>query len=230
MSSFGGPTGGRQRFGTKVILNVYDLSPANQQFLNHIGVPVCHSGVEIDGREYTFAGGGGVFDTEPRDVPNATLAESIDMGLYEGTSADVRAAISELKAEFGPNDYNILLKNCNHFSNALVYSLLHIPIPAHVNRIANLGSMFACCIPKEMLSNAPVNEESSSSSGITQVFNNRNNSTPASTSAPTFSGGGQSLGGGTSSSSSSSSETESLIDRREKARNAALARFERGKE
>lgn len=49
----------------KVTLNVYDLSPVNE-FGHPIGLGVFHSGLEVDGREYTFAGGGGIFDHDPR--------------------------------------------------------------------------------------------------------------------------------------------------------------------
>ncbi|CAN0178973.1 unnamed protein product, partial [Hapterophycus canaliculatus] len=38
-----------------VTLNVYDLSPVNE-FGHPIGLGVFHSGLEVDGREYTFAG------------------------------------------------------------------------------------------------------------------------------------------------------------------------------
>ena len=36
-----------------------------------------HSGVEILGREYSFASGGGIFDSSPRDAPGAKFRESI---------------------------------------------------------------------------------------------------------------------------------------------------------
>lgn len=44
---------------------MYDLSPINE-FGYPIGLGVFHSGLEVSGREYTFAGGGGIFDHEPR--------------------------------------------------------------------------------------------------------------------------------------------------------------------
>ena len=43
--SFGGGGGGRTRHGMKVILNVYDLSPANETILNYIGFGIHHSGL-----------------------------------------------------------------------------------------------------------------------------------------------------------------------------------------
>lgn len=61
--SFGnGYNGGRTRMGTKVILNVYDLSPAND-CLYPVGCGLHHTGVEISGTEYSFASGAGVFES-----------------------------------------------------------------------------------------------------------------------------------------------------------------------
>ena len=48
-----------------MVLNVYDLSPINE-FGHPIGLGVFHSGLEVGGREYSFAGGGGIFDHDPR--------------------------------------------------------------------------------------------------------------------------------------------------------------------
>ena len=60
--------------GVKVYLNVYDLSPAND-FLYPIGFGLHHSGVEILGKEYTFASGAGIFDHNPREAPGAKFRE-----------------------------------------------------------------------------------------------------------------------------------------------------------
>lgn len=52
-------------FLRKVILNVYDLTPMNE-WVHPIGLGAYHSGIEISGREYTYAGGGGIFNHDPR--------------------------------------------------------------------------------------------------------------------------------------------------------------------
>ena len=39
----------------KVVLNVYDLSPSNK-YLYSIGLGFYHSGVEVNGKEYSFGG------------------------------------------------------------------------------------------------------------------------------------------------------------------------------
>ena len=108
--------------GTKVILNVYDLSPANEYLYsvgefpllenqgcslpnpNHDkGLGLHHSGVEVLGREYSFASGGGVFDSSPKEAPGAKFRESIELGHFEGGSAELNSAISGLRDEFGPD-------------------------------------------------------------------------------------------------------------------------------
>lgn len=52
-------------FPVQVILNVYDLSPINE-WGYPVGLGVFHSGLEVDGREYTYAGGAGIFSHDPR--------------------------------------------------------------------------------------------------------------------------------------------------------------------
>ena len=42
----------------------------------------------------------------------------------------------------------VLLRNCNHFADALCRELLGVGIPGYVNRLARIGSLARCCIPK----------------------------------------------------------------------------------
>ena len=72
----------------------------------------------------------------------------------------------ELQSNFGPDAYNLIHKNCNHFANAFVMKLIGRPIPPHVNRLAHMGSYISCIFPKKMLEAAPVGDgDSSSGSG-----------------------------------------------------------------
>jgi len=93
MSGGRGYEGGRTRMGTKVILNVYDLSPAND-CLYSVGMGLHHSGVEILGREYSFASGGGIFDSSPKEAPGAQFREAIELGAFDGGSSELQSAIS----------------------------------------------------------------------------------------------------------------------------------------
>ena len=55
---------------TKVLLNIYDLSP-NNDYLFPIGMGLHHSGVEITGREYSYGSQGGIYDGPPKDAGGA---------------------------------------------------------------------------------------------------------------------------------------------------------------
>jgi hypothetical protein len=229
--------GGRTRVGTKVFLNVYDLSPVND-YLYIAGLGLHHSGVEIMGSEYSFASGAGIFESSPKFAPGARFREQIDLGSFDGGQAELKKAISILRDDFGPDDYNLIRKNCNHFANALVRKLMNKAMPGHVNRLADIGMCCSCFLPKKLLENAPVGDPNASSSGGSSGFLVKagNRSSPPNSGAvqqASFGGSGARLGG-TSTSSSSSSDTSSnqksspddLTDRREKARKAALLRLE----
>lgn len=244
--------------GTEVFLNIYDLTPAND-FLYNAGLGLHHSGVEIMGTEYSFASGAGIFNAPPKEAPGAIFRESIRMGTFEGGSAEVRTAVSELRDDFGPDAYNLVLKNCNHFASAICWELLGKAIPGYVNRLADLGGCCKCLIPQQMLESAPVGHEggggsTTSDSGF-HVHRSASSSSGNSRLPPpqAFSGHGSTLGGATSSSAAGGGENagfagkfagavggalkmrtaakgpttgDDLVDRRERARKAALARLE----
>jgi deubiquitinase DESI2 len=229
-------------------LNLYDLSPAND-YLYPVGFGLHHSGVEVLGSEYSFASNAGVFEATPKEAPGAKFRDQILMGVMDGGQMELKKALDDLRDAFGPNDYNIIRKNCNHFANAMVYRLLGKEIPGYVNRIAQVGACCACLIPRQMLENAPVGDpdatnNSSSSNSFGGVYANapQGNNMRAFTgtgysladASTTTSSNGESTGGligsllGVGSNTTNSNKgTDDLTDRREKARKAALARLEK---
>ena len=166
--------------------------------------------------------------------------------LFQILTSHANSNYVDLRTEFGPEAYNLITKNCNHFANALVYTLLAKQIPTYVNRLANLGSFVSCLLPKKMLENAPVGGDTnngSSSSGF-QVHTRGAMNGKTSNCATAFSGSGTTLGTSSSSSGSGSGirsvlgnvggfggslaenkGTNDLTDRREKARRAAMTRL-----
>ena len=161
------------------------------------------------------------------------------MGSYDGGSKELNKALDDLRGNFGPSDYNLVRKNCNAFCNALVLRLLQKPIPSYINRLAQLGNCCSCLLPKQLLEDAPVggsgnNRNTGNQSFLVPTHASMNRGSTASTTSTgsSFSGQGYSLGGGGSSSSSSKAtgNTSDLVDRREKARKAALARLERNQQ
>ena len=192
-----------------------------------------HTGVEVAGQEYSYGSGGGIYDGPPKQAPGARFRCQLEMGTFDGGTQELNKALDELrhKGGFGSNGYNLIRKNCNHFCNALVWQLLRRPIPAHINRLANLGDCCSCLLPKELLGDSPVggsggnNESSTSSFHPTRASMNRGGGEGNNISMNIFSGKGQSLNAGSSTSSSSVAQPD-LTDRRERARKAALARLE----
>ena len=130
------------------------------------GFGAFHSGVEIFGREFTFAKGG-IFYTPPREVPPpAKFRESIVMGTVNMNPRDLDYLLDELRKEFKGDDYHILLRNCNHFADAFIQRLLQKDIPGYVNRLAYVGSMFSCLMPPSLLDQNPVDSTSNSNYDI----------------------------------------------------------------
>ncbi|OQS00610.1 hypothetical protein ACHHYP_03269 [Achlya hypogyna] len=205
---------------TAVILNVYDLMEANA-YMHGLGLGAFHSGVDVGGDEFSFAGGAGIFTCRPKQADGAVFRESIHMGYFDGSSVDARRAIEDLRQDFQGNQYNLLTKNCNTFSNEVCLRLLGIPIPSYVNRIAYLGSFLSCLLPRELTGQAPVE-------GDTPIA--CNHSSHRAPSYKSFGGSGISLNGSVPKTTPSPATDEDAATRREKRRLAAMKRFEQSQE
>ena len=172
-----------------VKLNVYDLNEMNETTYL-FGFGAFHSGVEIFGREYTFAKGG-IFYTPPKEVPPpAKFRESIEMGVFNSNPRDLDYLLDELRNEFKGDDYHIVFRNCNHFADAFVQKLLQREIPGYVNRLAYVGSMFSCLMPPSLLDQNPIDASNTSNS----ISNNRR---ITNTTSHPFTSKGNTLGGST---------------------------------
>jgi len=134
----------------QVFLNVYDLHHSND-YSYYIGIGIFHSGVEINGREYSYGGHeysySGVFDIVPRTASGAKFRESISLGHTRLSKTELERIIDDLSDQFTGNSYHPLTRNCNTFSNELCLRVLNRGIPGYVNRLANLGSVMSCLIP-----------------------------------------------------------------------------------
>jgi deubiquitinase DESI2 len=125
------------RHGEPVYLNIYDISSLNG-FLHPVGIGLYHTGIEINGVEYMY--GMGISEVVPRqDIEFAKFRESIEIGRVKLFNKEIRNRIYDLLPEFNSKDYNPVLRNCNHFSNAICQILLNKDIPNYVNRLANTG-------------------------------------------------------------------------------------------
>ncbi|KAI8879622.1 DUF862-domain-containing protein [Backusella circina FSU 941] len=153
----------------KVVLNVYDMLQPG--FITNVGfalgVGIYHSGVEIGDQEYCFGGHDyehvtGVFMVKPTVGPQGLLfKQSIHMGFTDLTQQQVEKILQDISKTYVGTSYNLLTRNCNHFSEELCKKLTGKAIPGWVNRAARLGTMFPCVIPTEWVEPPDINEQSS---------------------------------------------------------------------
>ena len=119
---------------TKIRINVYDLLDIGP--LKTIGLGLHHTGVQIgDHSEYEYGDGYGVAIIEPKTANGATFSHSIDLGTIK--QCKVAEALREIYSDFTCDNYDILSRNCNHFTEQFVYKLAKYRIPKYINRFAS---------------------------------------------------------------------------------------------
>jgi len=118
-------------------INVYDIF--NVGPLKTVGLGVHHSGVQIgDHSEYQYGDGYGISVIEPKTATGATFSHSIDLGTIK--QSKVIKALREMYTEFTEDNYDLLSRNCNHFTEQFVRKLTLIRTPNYINRVASLFS------------------------------------------------------------------------------------------
>jgi hypothetical protein len=94
----------------------------------------------------------GVYYTPPKTVPpGGTFKCEILHGFTVQAHAEIDAIIKEASEEFQGTAYNLLSKNCNHFTAYLCEKLTGRPGPAWLNRAASIGVALPCVVPKEWI-------------------------------------------------------------------------------
>nr|BAK06228.1 predicted protein [Hordeum vulgare subsp. vulgare] len=138
---------------TPVLLNVYDLTPVND-YLYWLGFGVFHSGIEVHGMEYGFGAhdfsSSGVFEVQSKCCPGFVYRKTVWLGTTDMSREDFRSFIERLAGKYHGNTYNLISKNCNHFTDGVCKNLTGKPIPGWVNRLARVGSVFDCLLPESV--------------------------------------------------------------------------------
>ncbi|EKF30639.1 hypothetical protein MOQ_005549 [Trypanosoma cruzi marinkellei] len=153
----------RRREGVAVVLNVYNLqrhSVRGSRSLNEcFGLGVYHTGVEVFGTEWSFAGSAGcpshvcgIFPSLPKTVlPRHMLKESIVLGYLppDTEPSCIYAVLRKMSPLWSASNYHIFQRNCNHFSRAFCDAIRkEFPesklkkFPLYVNRAARVADMF----------------------------------------------------------------------------------------
>jgi len=133
-----------------VTVNIYEPNPqAGGGSTSIAGFGVYHTGVEVSGIEYTFAGGSvsgsGIFTQTPRSNPPGgqwLYKKSQEVGRTTLTSRELDRVISDMGQDFTATSYHIIVRNCNHFSDAFCKRITtnKAGIPSWINRSANVAS------------------------------------------------------------------------------------------
>ncbi|KAK4235520.1 hypothetical protein C8A03DRAFT_46368 [Achaetomium macrosporum] len=144
---------------TEILINVYDLLPPGRiaSILWHIGTSLLHSGVVINGKEYAYGGHDqpgvtGVYWTKPKtEPPGGTFRCEYLHGFTLAPQNEIDAIVREASEAFLGTAYNLLTKNCNHFTSYLCERLTGKPAPGFLNRAASIGMALPCVVPKEWI-------------------------------------------------------------------------------
>ncbi|KAI1768806.1 DUF862-domain-containing protein [Hypoxylon sp. FL1150] len=144
---------------TEVLINVYDLLPPGRlsSVLWTVGASLLHSGVVINGKEYAYGGHDqrgmtGVYWTRPKtEPPGGTFRTEILHGFTFATQAEIDSIIRHASDEFQGTAYNLLTKNCNHFTSYLCLKLTGRPGPGWLNRAASIGVALPCVVPRDWI-------------------------------------------------------------------------------
>ncbi|KAB1209027.1 hypothetical protein CJ030_MR6G010456 [Morella rubra] len=138
---------------TRVMLNVYDLTPMNN-YTSFFGFGIFHSGIEVHGKEYGFGAhdfpASGVFEVEPRTCPGFVYRCSVPLGHITMQPSEFRTFIENVASEYHGDTYHLISKNCNHFTDDISCRLTGKHIPGWVNRLARLGSLCSCLLPESL--------------------------------------------------------------------------------
>ncbi|CAH8432192.1 unnamed protein product, partial [Schistosoma haematobium] len=132
---------------TPVTVNVYDMLWIND-YVSSLGIGVYHTGVVVHGIEYSYGGhpltNSGVFSMLPRDSAylgeNYSYKVTLSMGYTDFTASDVLLLLESITTDYRGDQYHLLNKNCNHFSDTFVQLLCGRSLPKWINRLATIGS------------------------------------------------------------------------------------------
>ena len=140
----------------RIKINVYRLNTDSrlvQTAEAMFGAKMYHSGVEIDGVEYAFGAGGGlgprratgVWAQPPRKpmVVGAKFAKTIVMGLSAPFSLEEFVREVSAAPEWQRSEYDMLTRNCHHFTAAVC---AHVGVgapPAWLNALAEAAEKAA---------------------------------------------------------------------------------------
>jgi hypothetical protein len=139
----GGPT------KSKVTLHIYDVvSHALVRNVNCIcralGTGAFHTGVEVYRQEWSYGFSdqrrSGVFCCTPKSCNVHTYREAVEMGQTTLSPGEVKTLLEEMSRAWPGQEYDLLRRNCCHFTDELCRRLGTGPLPYWVTNLASAGA------------------------------------------------------------------------------------------
>lgn len=98
--------------------------------------------------------------TKPQqEPPGGTFRTEYLQGFTYCNETEVDEILREAALEFLGTSYNVLTRNCNHFTSHLCVKLTGKPAPAWINRAASIGVALPCVVPEAWISPPEAEEE-----------------------------------------------------------------------
>ncbi|CAK9073394.1 unnamed protein product [Durusdinium trenchii] len=130
----------------EVTLHIYDVSRSEKiemanDILHKLGTGIFHAAVEVYGLEWSYgkSKGSGVFSCQPRSCKAHHFRESVPMGHTRRTEEEVHEIIDAMKLDWRGPDYDLLKRNCTHFSDDFCYQLGLRRVPKWVMNLSAAG-------------------------------------------------------------------------------------------
>merc|ERR1712136_501852 len=105
-----------------------------------MGVGAFHAAVEVYGQEWSFGyrpdGGSGIFCSRPRQCDLHIYRESVVMGSTLLSELKVHEIMKRMAKEWPGGNYDVLQRNCCHFSEEFCAKLGVGPLPPWANNFA----------------------------------------------------------------------------------------------
>lgn len=122
----------------EVVLRVYDLSNGQAKAISKklLGVQldgIWHTSIEVFGSEYFFSTQ--IMKCVPGMTKYGLPVHMHNLGASNKTIVELEEELSKLKKKFNFKTYNVLLNNCNHFSDDMVFFLLEKNLPKYIMEI-----------------------------------------------------------------------------------------------
>ena len=122
---------------TRVVVHVYKIRGLT---------PLYHTGVVVDGREYYFNSSNSVKVIEPRKISGMKFHREMVRNSPK-SKEDIAQILEETVEKWNDQNYHLVRKNCNFFTNDLLRALGLPEIDKEYLNAGGLRSFTACIVP-----------------------------------------------------------------------------------